>query len=247
MKDNFSHNSPDYSQFRPGYPEELFQFLKRILLHFDKAWDCATGNGQVAIPLSEIFSSVYATDISKAQLANAPQKENIHYSVQPAEKTSFEPDMFDLITVGQAIHWFDFKKFYSEVNRTLKPHGIIAVMGYGLINTDIESQRIINELYHNVLGSFWDPERKYIDDNYDSIPFPFNEINTPAFKNTFLWSFEHLTGYLKTWSAVKHFKDKMGYDPVDQIIPKLQKTFGEKKEVSFPILLRVGTKSGYYS
>src|SRR5690606_25252356 len=125
-----------YSRFRPHYPEALFQFLKAQLGGFDNAWDCGTGSGQVALPLSLFFTSVYATDISNSQIANAHKRKNIHYSVQPAETTNFEPRKFDLITVGQAIHWFDFEKFYAEANRTLKANGTIAIMGYGLLITN---------------------------------------------------------------------------------------------------------------
>src|SRR5690554_5312132 len=149
MKDNFSHNSSNYSRFRPNYPEPLFQFLKTQVRGFDKVWDCGTGSGQVALPLSAIFSSVYATDISTSQIANAPQRKNIYYSVQQAEKTNFEPEIFDLITVGQAIHWFDFDKFYAEVYRTMKSDGLLAIMGYGLLKTNSEAQKIILDLYQN--------------------------------------------------------------------------------------------------
>jgi len=243
MKDNFSHNSSNYSSFRPNYPEALFQFLKTQLSGLDNAWDCGTGTGQVALPLSAMFNSVYATDISTSQLANAPQRKNIYYSKQPAEKTNFEPDKFDLITVGQAIHWFDFEKFYAEVNRTIKINGIIAIIGYGLLKTTNGTQNVILDLYHNILGPFWDPERKFIDENYSTIPFPFREISSPRFEYKVQWSFEHLIGYLKTWSAVKHYKDQEGYDPVDQINPILQDAFGVEGEITFPILLRVGKKN----
>lgn len=243
MKDNFSHNPPDYYRYRPGYPAELFQFLETKLSGFENSWDCGTGTGQVALQLSALFKKVYATDISVSQLSHAGNKENIQYSVQAAEETNFEPDIFDLITVGQAIHWFDFEKFYNEVYRTMKQEGMIAVMGYGLLQTNKESQNVILELYHNIIGQFWDPERKFIDENYSTIPFPFREIRTPKFEFKVLWSLDHLTGYLKTWSAVKHYIDKVGYDPVDPIIPELRKTFGEEGEVTFPILLRVGKKN----
>lgn len=154
IKDNFSKVSKEYSRFRPGYPDELFEFLKEKSTCFECAWDCGTGTGQVAIPLSKIFKTVYATDISAAQLQYAPVCGNIMYSRQPAEQTSFESNMFDIITAGQAIHWFDFEKFYVEVRRTLKKEGILAVIGYGLVNTNVETQEVIHHLYHDIVGPF---------------------------------------------------------------------------------------------
>lgn len=117
MKDNFSQNSEDYKNFRPNYPKEVFDFIFEHLKNFENAWDVGTGNGQVAVNLSEKFEDVFATDISENQINSAEKKSNIHYSVQPAEKTGFPDNFFDLITVGQAIHWFDFEKFYTEANR----------------------------------------------------------------------------------------------------------------------------------
>lgn len=242
MKDNFSEVSPQYSRFRPGYPPDLFEFLKAEIKGFENAWDCGTGTGQIALPLSGIFKTVYATDISDKQLNNAHVRDNIFYSRQPAEKTNFEDTKFDLITVGQAIHWFNFDKFYKEVNRTLKPEGLIAVMGYGLLDTNKQALEVIHDLYYNILKPYWDPERKFIDANYTTLSFPFREIPVPPFKTILKWDLSQLTGYLKTWSAVQHYIKKKGYDPVEKIAPELNSTFGKGGEVTFPILLRIGKK-----
>ena len=55
MKDNFSKQSSLYAQFRPAYPKELFQFLLPLVPAKNAAWDCGTGNGQVAVKLSRLF------------------------------------------------------------------------------------------------------------------------------------------------------------------------------------------------
>ena len=69
MKDNFSGHSSDYARYRPAYPDALFAFIYERLACFDAAWDCGTGNGQVAGRLAERFDRVYATDLSANQLA----------------------------------------------------------------------------------------------------------------------------------------------------------------------------------
>jgi ubiquinone/menaquinone biosynthesis C-methylase UbiE len=109
------------------------------------------------------------------------KRPNIHYSLQPAEHSSFSDNQFDLITVAQAIHWFDFDKFYAEAKRTLKPAGIIAVLGYGLLQTDQPLQSVIDHFYTKVIGPFWDAERHYIDEAYQTIPFPFSRNNNARF------------------------------------------------------------------
>lgn len=242
MKDNFSKNSSEYAQFRPKYPAELYNFLESLVEEKEAIWDCGTGNGQLAGELAKFFKRVEATDISQQQLDNAVKVSNINYSLQPAEKTNFPDNSFDLITVAQALHWFDFSQFYKEVNRTLKPGGILAVIGYGLFKSNEQTNDLINHLYRDIVGPYWDPERRYLDDGYRGIQFPFEEIQTPDIEMEFSWDFEHFIGYLKTWSAVKHFQNKCGYDPVDAISGDLRTAFGERRVVKFPLFLRVGQK-----
>ena len=240
MKDNFSTRSREYSRYRPGYPTEVYDFIKYHLAASDSAWDCGTGNGQVAVELSKLFRKVEATDISANQLKNAPKKDNINYTIQPAEKTNFSPGQFDLIISAQAVHWFNFDEFYTEVKRCLKPDGIIVLLGYGLFYSNAETNKVITELYDNIIGSYWDDERKYLDENYQTIPFPFKDIATPEFIQHYTWGIEHLLGYLRTWSAVKHFENKNGKDPVSLIESDLRSAFGKSNKVSFPILFKMG-------
>ena len=124
--DNFSKGAAEYVAFRPLSPEGIFDFLYAHTYSFGQAWDCGTGNGQVAARLAERFSKVYGTDISKEQLALAVQKDNITYRVERAEQTSLSDRSIDLVTVAQAIHWFDLNNFYKEVKRVAKPGALIA-------------------------------------------------------------------------------------------------------------------------
>lgn len=239
MKDNFSHNSSNYAQFRPTYPDEVFTFLKTILTGKKRVWDCATGTGQVAEKLTALFDHIEATDLSENQLKNAVSHPKIHYSLQIAEETHFPDDYFDCVTVGQAIHWFDFEKFYAEARRVLKPDGLLIVLGYGNIRAENkEIQKAIRKLYSETLNGYWDAERHFIDENYRTIPFPFDEIPHPEFQIRNKWNHEQLLGYLNTWSAVKHYKDKRQMNPIDLIPPELPEF--EQVEVTFPVLLRIG-------
>jgi ubiquinone/menaquinone biosynthesis C-methylase UbiE len=243
MKDNFSKQAHLYAIFRPGYPQQLYDFLTDLAAGKKIAWDCGTGNGQVAAKLSEYFEKVYATDISASQIANAVKKKNIFYSLEKAEKTAFANNQFDLITIAQAIHWFHFEKFYKEVKRTLKQNGVIAVFGYNLIRINKEIDAVIDDFYINITGPYWDKERKFVDENYANIPFPFDkEIKAPEFESEYEWELEHLIGYFNTWSAVQHFITIKNENPVEQIIEPLKKLWGNetKRKVTFPIFMRIG-------
>lgn len=242
MKDNFSQQSELYKQYRPEYPKEMYDFILSLVPNKNIVWDCGTGNGQIAKVLCSHFNQVFATDISEQQLANAIAANNIKYSKQAAEETNFANKIFDLIIVGQAVHWFDFSKFYAEVNRTLKKDGLVAIIGYGRMSIDNHIDKIIDHLYFDILGNYWDAERKYVDENYKTIPFPFIEIKSPEFQNKYYWTLAHLVGYLETWSAIKHYKNKEKKNPIDFVIDDLKHDWPQDfaKEINFPIISRLG-------
>jgi len=245
MKDNFSAQAKLYASFRPHYPAALYTFLFSQLKNFDHAADLATGNGQVAVQLAMKFKKVYATDISSKQLSEAPQLSNIIYKTEAAESTSFDNNYFDLITVAQAIHWFDFEKFYTEVKRILKKDGIIAVIGYGLLrfNTSAELNDWLDHYYYKIIYSYWDKERKYVDELYKTIPFPFTEIQSPSLQIEYEWTKDQFIGYLNTWSAVQHFIKTNNEHPLSEsLLQQLDKLWPEDVlyKISFPLLLRVG-------
>jgi hypothetical protein len=242
MKDLFSINANEYSAFRPIYPTAFYDFILKQCRNKFCAWDCGTGNGQVAFELSKHFQKVYATDISHNQIEQAFKQERITYKVESVEKCSFADDSFDFIIAAQSAHWFDLNQFYEQVYRTAASNCIIVLAGYSLIQVDQNEDVIISELYSDILGSYWDPERKYIDDQYRSISFPFTEINAPEFYIELNWSLTHLLGYLKTWSAAGNYEKLHHVNPIDLIAKNLKDTWGDApiKKIRFPVFMRLG-------
>jgi SAM-dependent methyltransferase len=243
-KDYFSGHAKVYAAFRPTYPEDLYRFIFNHLKNMNTAWDCATGNGQVATRLAKNFNRVYATDISEQQLQEAEKASNIFYSVSKAEDAVFPDDQFDLITVAQALHWIDTGKFYNEVNRTLKQDGLIAVWGYALLTVDPKIDKLFTEFYFDTVGPYWDEARKLVENQYRTVPFPFELIETPAFYITVDWSLDHFTGYLTSWSATQKYIRTHHVNPVDEFIPRVKEFWkaGEQKRVTFPVFMKLGKK-----
>lgn len=243
FKDHFSRQSWDYSRYRPTYPVALFEYLASLCREEDTAWDCGTGNGQAAIRLADFFQTVIATDPSEKQIANAILHPAITYRVERAEESQIPTGCIDLITVAQAVHWFAIDKFYAEVRRVLKSGGVIAVWCYSLLEISPQINRIIRNLYINMVGSYWPPERQWVDKGYRTLPFSFEEIKTPSFSMISYWNLAEIMGYLRTWSAVQRFIEKEGYDPLEQIFEKLQPLWGDedqKRQINWPFHLRVG-------
>jgi hypothetical protein len=242
-KDLFSVQSKAYAQFRPGYPQELFDYILQFVGERKCAWDCATGNGQAAKVLADYFEKVEASDISEAQINNAVQKENIHYRICPAEQTPFANNSFDLITVAQAYHWISWKKFHEEATRVGKNNSVVAVWGYGNFSTDDENlNQLLHHFYYNIIFSNWDAERRHVENNYNSVEFNFDPLPSKNFGTDLIYTKEHLIAYLQSWSAVQNYIKTNQSSPIELILNDLDSPWkkGETKRVHFPIFLKIG-------
>lgn len=240
IKDRFSNHAKQYAIFRPTYPKELYDFIFSHVKKFDAAWDCGTGNGQVARDLSTRFKVVEATDISEQQLANAYKAENIVYT-KADEKTNFPDAHFDLITVAQAIHWFNISEFFKEVKRVAKKDAIIAVWGYSLPTLNPEIDKRLQEFYSKIVGPYWDKERRLIDAQYKTILFPCSEIRTPEFSLSLEWNLEEFQGYLSTWSSVQKYIQANQINPVESFMKEVLPLWkSDRQNINFPLFLRLG-------
>jgi SAM-dependent methyltransferase len=243
FKDHFSSESSDYARFRPRYGPELFEYLAGLVPDRRLAWDCATGSGQAAIPLGEFFERVIATDASGEQIRSAKANPKIEYRVARAENSGLESASCALVTVAQALHWFDLPAFYAEAKRVLKPGGILAVWAYTFMDVGPAMDDVVNHFYRVIVGPFWPPERLTVERGYRSLPFPFDELDPPEFFLTAEWSVDALLGYLRTWSASKKYCQAQGEDPVALIEAKLRALWPNGQEtqpVEWPIALRIG-------
>ncbi|PKO71301.1 MAG: SAM-dependent methyltransferase [Betaproteobacteria bacterium HGW-Betaproteobacteria-14] len=243
FKDHFSAQATDYARFRPNYPAELFAWLASIAPARGAAWDCGTGNGQAAIGLATHFDSVIAADPSADQLANAQPHPKVSFRRTAAESSGLDAASIDLLTVAQAIHWFDLALFYAEAKRVLKPGGVIAVWTYTLLDVEAGVDALITDFYRNVVGPYWPPERKMVDDRYRSLPFPFEPVATPNFAISTEWTRADLLGYLGTWSATRAYMKENGADPLPELDRRLATLWldpTQKKTLRWPLHLRAG-------
>ena len=239
FKDHFSTQSDGYAKHRPTYPSALFQFLASVTADRDTVWDCATGNGQVAIALTEFYSRVIATDASQSQIDAAIDHPQIKYGVATAEQSGLANDAVDLITVGQAFHWFDEKAFMAEACRVLRPDGVLAIWCYELCIVNSECDAIIDRLYTDILGEFWPSERVMIEHGYSDVDMPGVEVPVPGFEMSSQWSAADMLGYLRTWSASQRYESQKGSDPVREVATELEAAWGAaSRTVRWPLVIR---------
>lgn len=259
MADLFHVQADKYAEARPTYPPELFEFIASKTPQHLLAWDVGTGNGQAAVPLSKLFENVVATDSSEQQLSFAPKLPNIRYRHLPSTASTDDIQLHvgpqgsvDLITVAQALHWFDLPVFYDRVRFALRPHrGVLAAWCYTEPRVNEHVDVLFDRFYTELAGPFWAPERKIVDDEYKSIEFPFDPVEgmegstgPVEFAGEREMDLDRYFTYLRSWSAYQTAK-KRGFELLsDDLLAAFERAWGGDRKivkvVRYPIFLRIG-------
>ncbi|MEZ5008202.1 MAG: class I SAM-dependent methyltransferase [Chitinophagales bacterium] len=244
FKDHFSGHAKNYVKFRPTYPKELYNGIYQHVSEFDLAWDCGTGNGQVAIELAKKFKRVVATDASAQQIESAIPCAGVEYHVSKAEQIFLPDHSVDLLTVGQAIHWFHFDEFFQEVRRVVKPNGIFTCWTYKYLTISNELDNILQKFF-DLIETYWPPERDHVEAEYRSIPFPsdFEVIEFPFIYIERDMTADETLNYLRTWSGVKNYKlEHNGEDPLGHIEQEFFDVWGDihqTKVIKHPLITKM--------
>jgi ubiquinone/menaquinone biosynthesis C-methylase UbiE len=246
FEDHFSKQSQLYAQYRPKYPDEVYTYLASLSPERSLAWDCGTGNGQAAVGLAAYFERVYATDASAEQISRAQAHEKVEYYVEPAEHISLGDCSADLVTVAVAVHWFNLDEFYREVRRVLKPDGVIAVWTYSFTEISPDVDRMVRRYYYETLQGFWPERIHYLEEQYETLPFPFEEIPPSSFAIERNLNLVQYAGFLDSWSATQRYKEQKGHHPLQVIWDELSAAWGNENEprlVRWPLYFRIGRNS----
>jgi SAM-dependent methyltransferase len=245
QRDYFSTCSSQYATFRPRYPKQLFAWLASVTRSHERVWDCACGNGQASTDLAEWFQEVAATDLSAEQLAHARAHPKVRYSVGLAEASGLPGNYVDLVTVAQALHWFDLPRFYQEVRRVARPGAVLAVWCYGVCELPTaHGDAELQHFYDDIVGPYWTDERRLVETGYRTLEFPTPELQPPAFSMRLEWSLEQLLGYVSSWSATARYKKARGEDPVPRFRSALLPHWGEAERlhpVTWPVSVRAAS------
>jgi SAM-dependent methyltransferase len=239
--DHFSAHAAEYAAFRPKYPVALFHWLAMVAPGTQQAWDAGTGNGQVAMGLVTRFARVVASDASAEQVANAVRHPRITYEVT-SYQTGIAAGTAQLVTVGQAIHWFDLDPFLAEVRRVLQPGGVLAAFAYGHSRVSPEVDEFVRQHHDVTLGRYWPPPHRLIHDGYRSLALPIDELLPPPLEIREEWTVLQYIGFLRTWSATQRYLREHGPEGIALFEAGLRERWGavERRPVSWPLVIRAG-------
>lgn len=244
--DHFSGHAAQYAAFRPGYPPALIAALASLAPAHDTGWDVGTGSGQAAVMLAEHFQRVIATDASERQVAHAAAHPRVTYVVAPAERAPLPDRSVALVTVAQALHWFDRPAFYREVQRVTVPGGVVAAWSYGLLRVDPAVDAVVDWFYGTRIGRYWPAERRHVETGYTTLDFPFPRLAVDAPPLEVMLDRSALVGLVGTWSAVAAARAAEGGEPTDEFADRLQAAWPDPgpRPVRWPLALLVGRVRG---
>lgn len=241
FQNHFSGRASNYLTHRPSYPLDLVEWLVELPEEHSLAWDAGCGSGQLSIPLARRFEEVIASDASAHQISAAPPHPRVRYRVARAEGSGLPPGVVDLAVAAQSAHWFSLEDYFAEVRRVAKRDASMALVCYGRPELRGNANDVLRRFHQDVLAPFWPPERRFVDELYRSLPFPFEEVPVPELTMTHSWGLARFCGYVETWSAVRNLEERAGPAPLQEFFGALEESWGEPDdlhEVRWPLGLR---------
>lgn len=201
----FGAQAEAYSAARPQYPDELFDWIASNAPGRDRVWDVGTGSGQAALSLAGRFDHVHATDIDAAQLGAAAVHPGISFHQSPAHISKLQDASADAITAATALHWFDFKAFWPEVQRAAKPGALFCAWTYHRIQADAEIREMLVDPVLEIIDPYWAEGNRISWRGYEQrdVAMPFERLTPPKFVCTLKWAPRQIAAFAASWSAHK--------------------------------------------
>jgi SAM-dependent methyltransferase len=219
-RDLFRGTAGYYDRYRLPYPEPMIADLVRRaqVSEHGRLLDLACGTGQLAFPLRQWFSEVWAVDQEPDMVemvrskAAATGAENIRAIVADAETFDAEPDHFELAVIGNAFHRLDRAAVAGRVLRWLRPGGHLALCwSSGPSAGEEDWQRTLAatvDSWRARLGvedrvpANWDQPRRQRTDSQVLSDEGFELTGHREFAVEQRWSLPELAGYVRSTSAL---------------------------------------------
>lgn len=244
VTDFSSEYAAQYVVRRPQYPAALFDWLTDQSPTTQHAWDAGTGTGELAVPLADRFERVTASDGSADMLDNARPVPNVAYRHWPSETPELADDSVDLAVSGMALHWFDPEIYHPEVERVLRPGGLLVGLGFYFFEVGDGIGQLVQSWYEDQMTGFESPQLSLLREGFQNLHFPHDEIALPSFTMTESWSFHQLASFLYHWIVVKRAREA-GVDALAELLPEVAARWpggpDAPTEIAWPLFGRAAT------
>lgn len=233
----FTTRVETYVKYRPGYPAEVIELLRSEcgLTSDAVVADVGSGTGILSELLLKNGNAVFGVEPNDAMraageqlLQGYPRFTSIEGS---AEATTLPPASVDLVTAGQAFHWFDGVKARAEFVRILKPGGFVALIWNDRRLDSTPFLRAYEDLLLD-LGTDYAQVRDLNATSEIAKFFAPREFKLRSFANVQEFDFEGLKGRVLSAS----YTPELGHPDFEPMLNQLQelfKTHEEKGRVAF--------------
>jgi SAM-dependent methyltransferase len=229
----FSSRVEDYIRYRPSYPAGVIALLKREcgLALQSRVADIGSGTGL----LSELFLR-FGCDVvgvePNAEMRAAGERllagwSRFHSIAGRSEATTLPGGSVDLVSAGQAFHWFDSGASRTEFQRILKPGGWVAL---------VWNERLVSEgfladyeaLLHRFSPDYAQVDHRRVDDAAITRFFAGGPWRAATFPNQQHFDWQGLRGRVLSSSYVP-----LNCEPLLDALARLFERYQQAGQVSF--------------
>jgi ubiquinone/menaquinone biosynthesis C-methylase UbiE len=197
-------DAANYDRARPYFHPTVCSRLKSVLPDPfpHRVLDVACGTGQFAEALLGLATNIAALDESPDMLRCARRHDEIRYVQGLAEKLPFDSDLFEMLTVGLAIHWFDQEAFLREAHRVLRANGWLVVFDSGFCES-MRGQPAFSSWLDEYRERFPSPPRARDTLNEELMSkAPFLPFHSEPIEHVVEYTPEELAAYARSQSGV---------------------------------------------
>lgn len=205
-----------YAQGRPFFHPLVIGRVKEFLsppAPLPVGLDVCCGTGLSSLALKELAAEVVGVDASSEMLAFAPQSAGITFCLADAERLPFGEDAFDIVTIAQAIHWLDKRRFMAEARRVLRACGWLVVYDDYMTGRMVENEDFRAWFKEAYMEKFPAPPRDRTPINADEAEKEgFRLCMDERFENRIAFSPESLISFVTSHSNVIASVEGGGYE-----------------------------------
>jgi SAM-dependent methyltransferase len=229
----FTTRVDNYIKYRPHYPGAIIDLLEREygLTTTAVVADIGSGTGMVAELFLRFGCPVYGVEPNDAMRAAGEQLlrsyDRFTSVAATAENTTLPDRSIDLITAGQAFHWFDVERTGKEWRRILKPHGYVTLIW----NTRHTSGTPFGEAYEQMLRTYGTDYHEVNQQNPDHAPerrafFGGDAFALHMFRNQQVFDWNGVRGRLLSSS----YTPEPGHPNYEPMVAELRRIFDQYNE-----------------